>query len=56
MKKQNTELKDSKILELVNKITLTAKNKNLIKPVHDAFKDSPVSREIHKGNKEYFCD
>lgn len=49
-------LKDSKILELVNSLTLTAKNKKLIKPVKEAFNDVPASKEIHKGKKEYYCD
>lgn len=56
MKEQKMDLKDSKILELVNNLTLTAKKRNLIKPVKDAFKKVPASKEIHKGNKEYFCN
>ena len=49
-------IKDTKIKEVVNDLILKAKNSNLIKPVNEAFKDIPVSEEIHKGNKEYFCD
>ena len=49
-------IKETKIKEVVNDLILKAKNNNLIKPVNEAFKDIPVSEEIHKGNKEYFCN
>lgn len=32
-----------------------SKTKNLIKSYTVAFKDFPVSEEIHKGEKEYYC-
>lgn len=56
MEKQKPKLESSKIQELVNNLTLRAKEKNMIKPVEEAFKDIPTSKEIHKGKKEYFCD
>lgn len=56
MEKQEMNLKSSKILELVNSLTLRAKEKKMIKPVKEAFKDIPAAKEVHKGNKEYFCD
>lgn len=31
-----------------------AKDKDVIKPHTDAFKDFPVEKEIHKGKKEFF--
>ncbi len=46
----------------INEISKTAKDlvakakaKNLIKSYTVAFKDFPVSEEIHKGKKEYYC-
>ncbi len=56
MKKQEMNLKSSEILELVNNLTLKAKEKNMIKPIKEAFKDIPSTKEVHKGKKEYFCD
>ena len=56
MEKQEINFKSPKILEFVNDLTLKAKEKNMIKPVKEAFKDIPVSNEDHKGKKEYFCD
>lgn len=56
MEKQEMNLKSSKILEFVNDLTLRAKEKKMIKPVKEAFKDIPVTKEVHKGKKEYFCD
>ena len=56
MKKQEINLKSSKMLELVNDLTLKAKEKNMIKPVKEAFKDISATKEVHKGKKEYFCD
>ena len=56
MKKQEINLKSSKMLELVNNLTLKAKEKNMIKPVKEAFKDISATKEVHKGKKEYFCD
>ena len=56
MKKQKMDLKGSKVFELVNNLTLRSKEKNLIKPVAEAFKDIPATKEIHEGKKEYFRD
>ena len=56
MKKQEINLKSSKMLELVNDLTLKAKEINMIKPVKEAFKDMSATKEVHKGKKEYFCD
>ena len=56
MEKQEMNLKSSKILELVNSLTLRSQQKKMIKPVKEAFKDIPASKEVHKGKKEYFCD
>lgn len=44
------------ILNIVNNLTLKAKEKNVIKPVKEAFKNIPVTKEIHKGKKEYYSN
>ena len=56
MKKQEIYFKSSKMLELVNDLTLKAKEINMIKPVKEAFKDISATMEVHKGKKEYFFD
>ena len=56
MNKQEIYVKGSKMLELVNNLTLKAKEKNMIKPVKEAFKDISATKEVHKEKKEYFCD
>lgn len=56
MKKQEMNFANSDLLKLVNDLTLKAKEKNVIKPVKEAFKDIPATKEIHKGKKEYFYD
>ena len=56
MNKQEIYFKSSKMLELVNDLTLKAKEINMIKPVKEAFKDISATKEVHKGKKEYFCD
>ena len=56
MKKQEINLKSSKMLGLVNDLTLKSKEINMIKPVKEAFKDISATMEVHKGKKEYFCD
>ena len=56
MKKQEIYFKSSKMLELVNDLTLKAKEINMIKPVKEAFKDISATKEVHKEKKEYFCD
>lgn len=56
MKGQKNGINRSKLLKIVNDITLTAKERNLIKPVKEAFKDVPTSKEVHKGNRDYFVD
>ena len=56
MKKQEINFKSSKMLELVNDLTLKAKEINIIKPVKEAFKDISATKEVYNGKKEYFCD
>lgn len=56
MNKQEIYVKSSKMLELVNNLTLKSKEKNMIKPVKEALKDISDTKEVHKGKKEYFCD
>lgn len=56
MKKQEINLKSSKMLGLVNDLTLKSKEINMIKPVKEAFKDISATMEVHKGKKEYFFD
>ena len=56
MNKQEIYFKSSKMLELVNNLNLKEKEKNMIKPVKEAFKDISATKEVHKGKKEYFCD
>lgn len=56
MNKQEIYFKSSKMLELVNDLTLKAKEINMIKPVKEAFKDISATKEVHKEKKEYFCD
>ena len=51
MAKVERNLKNKSILKNILK---KAKEKNVIKPLNDAFKDIPVHKEIHKGKKEYF--
>lgn len=45
MKKQEIYLKSSKMLELVNDLTLKAKEINMIKPVKEALKDISATNE-----------
>ena len=50
-------MKKDKIIELNKRFKNTinvAKEKDLIKPLSEAFKDVPVKYEIHNGRKEYF--
>ena len=56
MKKQEIYFKSSKMLGLVNDLTLKSKEINMIKPVKEAFKDISATMEVHKGKKEYFFD
>ena len=56
MKKQEIYFKSSKMLGLVNDLTLKSKEINMIKPVKEAFKDISATKEVHKGKKEYFFD
>lgn len=55
MKKQEMNLKSSKMLELVNNLTLKAKEINMIKSVKEAFKDVSATKEVHKRRKNIFA-
>ena len=48
-----TNIKD--ISKTAQKLVEKSKAKNLIKSYTLAFKDFPVSEEVHKGKKEYYC-
>lgn len=45
----------NEISKTAKDLVVKAKAKNLIKSYTVAFKDFPVSEEIHKGKKEYYC-
>ena len=47
---------EKKTLEKIKKLIKISKEKDLIKPHTEAFKDFPVSKEAHKGNKKYFAN
>lgn len=40
--------------KMANAITEKAKERNLIKPLSEAFKDVPAKKEKHKGKTNYF--
>lgn len=54
--KQKISLKSLKLKKIVDNLTLNAQKKGLIKPVEKAFENVSVTKEIHQGKKEYFCD
>ena len=45
---------DKKILNKVKKLVKISKEKKIIKPHTDAYKEFPVNEEIHKGNKSAY--
>ncbi len=47
---------DKKTLEEIKKIVNMSKEKKIIKPHTEAFKDFPVQKEQHKGKKKYFMN
>lgn len=47
---------DKNTLERIKKLIKISKEKKLIKPHTEAFKEIPVSKEPHKGNKKYFAN
>ena len=55
MKEQEKIEKVKKKLN-VKKTIKNAKEKGLIKPLSDAFKNNPVENENHKGNANYFLN
>ena len=48
------ESKKSQLKKVADKVVLLAKKSNRIKPVQEAFKDVPTSKEDHKGKLNYF--
>jgi len=54
MKEQKMVLNSSDIKKMANAITEKAKERNLIKPLSEAFKDVPAKKEKHKGKTNYF--
>lgn len=49
----NTKKKNNAILK-AKELVKIAKEKKLIKPLEEAFKQNPVSEEAHKGKLAYF--
>ena len=56
MRKSKKDFKKSDLKELVRDLLKKSQENNLIKPISSPFKDIPASDEIHKGEKEYFCE
>ena len=48
------DLKDPKLKKMVDKIIKNAKDRNLIKPLSEAFKEVSTAKEIHKGKLSSF--
>ena len=53
-KEKNLIISDS-ILDDVKNIVKKAKDKKIVRPCTDAFKNNPVELEKHKGKANYFC-
>lgn len=54
MEKKIMDLKDHKLKKMVDKIIKNAKDRNLIKPLSEAFKEVSTAKEIHKGKLSSF--
>lgn len=52
---KTVEFKDNNLKKAVKKLISIAKKENKIKPIAEAFKDVPTSKEDHKGKLSYYC-
>lgn len=53
--KENNLIISDSILDDVKNIVKKAKDKKIVRPCTDAFKNNPVGLEKHKGKANYFC-
>lgn len=55
MDKGNKDLRNRTLQMKFKELIKKSKEKGLIKPHTEAYKDFPVENEEHKGNKTSFC-
>lgn len=54
MKKPKIELSNPELKKLSREMVNKAKERKLIKPISEAFKNVPTDKEVHEGKEEYF--